>query len=207
MPWTVWVVGAEVCKKTVSTKGACYSPTLQSMLICRKVSCFLDIWLDDIKTLLQPNGRLCLALSEGCLHPGMFHLLRAPGPVCHYLSAQDILSSSASSHECACSLSQGKKKHISINKCAGLSQDWVGVKKLFMCFFRVIPYGGEKHINKIPPKIPGQSRETSVYAFCSLCIFWAPIEDVCIDQQEASMTWCDPALPKNVTNHHVMWCF
>ena len=39
-------------------------------------------------------------------------------------------------------------------------------------FFRVIPYGGEKHINKVPPKIPGQSRENVVYVFCSLCVFF-----------------------------------
>ena len=38
-------------------------------------------------------------------------------------------------------------------------------------FFRVIPYGGEKHINKIPPKIPGQSREHFVYVCFSLCFF------------------------------------
>ena len=70
---------------------------------------------------------------------------------------------------------QGKKKHININKFAGLSRDWVGAKKLFMCFFRVIPYGGGgKRINKIPPKIPGQSRENFVYVFCSLCVFFAP---------------------------------
>ena len=44
-----------------------------------------------------------------------------------------------------------------------------------MCFFLVIPYGGEKkHINKIPPKIPGQSRENFVYVFFSLCVFFAP---------------------------------
>ena len=30
---------------------------------------------------------------------------------------------------------QGKEKHININKFAGLSRDWVGAKKLFMCFF------------------------------------------------------------------------
>ena len=40
---------------------------------------------------------------------------------------------------------QGKKKHININKFAGLSRDWVGAKNLFMCFFRAIPYGGEKN--------------------------------------------------------------
>ena len=48
-----------------------------------------------------------------------------------------------------------KEKHININKFAGLSRDWVGAKILFMCFFRVIPYGGEKRINKVPPEYPG----------------------------------------------------
>ena len=43
------------------------------------------------------------------------------------------------------SIKQGKKKQININKCAGLSRDWVGGKKLFMCFFRVIPFGGEEN--------------------------------------------------------------
>ena len=51
-----------------------------------------------------------------------------------------------------------------------------------MCFFvRVIPYGGEKHINKIPPKIPGQSRENFVYVFFSLCVFLLPIADTDLD--------------------------
>ena len=74
------------------------------------------------------------------------------------------------------SLKSGKEKHININNFAGLSRDWVGAKKLFMCFFRVIPYGGEKHINKIPPKIPGLSRENFVYVFFSLCVFSLPIK-------------------------------
>ena len=52
-------------------------------------------------------------------------------------------------------LNQGKKKHININKFAGLSRDWVGAKILFMCFFRVIPYGGEKHIKQNSPQNPG----------------------------------------------------
>ena len=34
--------------------------------------------------------------------------------------------------------------------------------------------GEKKHINKIPPKIPGQSRENVVYVFFSLCVFFAP---------------------------------
>ena len=40
-----------------------------------------------------------------------------------------------------------------------------------MCFFSGHSLGGEKHINKIPPKIPGQSRESFVYVFFSLCVF------------------------------------
>ena len=35
---------------------------------------------------------------------------------------------------------------------------------MFMCFLGVIP-DGEKHINKVPPKIPGRSREHFVYVF------------------------------------------
>ena len=49
---------------------------------------------------------------------------------------------------------QRKKKHININKFVGLSRDWVSAKKLLMCFFRVIPNGEKRHINKIPPQNP-----------------------------------------------------
>ena len=56
---------------------------------------------------------------------------------------------------------------------AGLSQDWVGAKIMFMCFFRVIPYGGEKtHKQSPPPKIPGQSREVLVYVSFVLSVFF-----------------------------------
>ena len=62
-------------------------------------------------------------------------------------------------------LYQGKKKHININKSAGLSRDWVGANNLFMCVFFLGSFlmGEKKHINKIRPKIPGQSRENLVY--------------------------------------------
>ena len=40
---------------------------------------------------------------------------------------------------------QGKKKHININKFAGLSRDWVGAKILFMCFFLGSFLMGEKN--------------------------------------------------------------
>ena len=63
----------------------------------------------------------------------------------------------------------GKEKHIKINAFAGFSRDWVGGKILFMCFFLggggSFVVGEKKHINKIPPKIPGQSRENFVYGF------------------------------------------
>ena len=83
---------------------------------------------------------------------------------------------------------QGKEKHININKFAGLSRDWAGGKILFMCFFGSFLMGEKKHINKIPPKIPGQPRENFVYVFCSLCVFFAP-------QQCAHRKHCYPEIP------------
>ena len=69
-------------------------------------------------------------------------------------------------------ITQGKKKHINTNKCAGLSRDWVGDKNVLMCFVRVIPYGGEKaHKQNPPKKIPGKSRQKFVYVLFSLCVF------------------------------------
>ena len=52
---------------------------------------------------------------------------------------------------------QGKKKHSNINKCAGIVPGMGGCRKfVYVLFFQVIPYRGEKHINKIhPPQIPG----------------------------------------------------
>ena len=48
---------------------------------------------------------------------------------------------------------QGKKKHINNRQIAGLSWDWVGAKKLFMCFLGVHSlWGRKKHINKITQK-------------------------------------------------------
>ena len=35
--------------------------------------------------------------------------------------------------------------------------------------------GKKRHINKITPKIPGQSREKFVYVFFCLCVFFAPL--------------------------------
>ena len=70
---------------------------------------------------------------------------------------------------------QGKKKHININKLAGLSRDWGGAKNLFMCFFRVIPYGGEKTHKQNPPT---KSRDNPVKilftCFVLYVFFFAP---------------------------------
>ena len=69
-----------------------------------------------------------------------------------------------------------RKKHININKFAGLSRDWAGAKILFMCvcvcvFFSGHSLWGRKRISKVPPKNPGQSRENFVYGF-SLYVFF-----------------------------------
>ena len=58
----------------------------------------------------------------------------------------------------------GKEKHINIKKSGGLSQDWVGGKIMFMCFWGIIRYG-EKIRKQNSQKIPGQSHEVFVYVF------------------------------------------
>ena len=62
-----------------------------------------------------------------------------------------------------------RKTHEHKQICGIVLLNWVGAKNLFMCFYRVIPFGGEKHINKSPPKIPGPSRE-NFDKFLSLCL-------------------------------------
>ena len=64
--------------------------------------------------------------------------------------------------------SQGKRRHINLNKCAGLSRTgWVPKSCLCVCvcvcvfLVRGPSLWGRKHINKIP----GQSRELFVYVF------------------------------------------
>ena len=89
---------------------------------------------------------------------------------------------------------QGKKKHININKFAGLSRDWAGAKILFMCFFfGSFLMGEKKHINKIPPKIPGQSRENFVYVFFLYVFFSLPTFldsfQICVQILPAMLPW------------------
>ena len=58
-----------------------------------------------------------------------------------------------------------KEKHINIKNFWGLSPALGGWPKfVYMCFFGVMPYGGKTH-KQNPQKIPGQSREISVYMF------------------------------------------
>ena len=47
------------------------------------------------------------------------------------------------------------------------------VPKFCLCVFCFGSFfmGEKTHINKVPPKIPGQSREIFVYVFFSLCVF------------------------------------
>ena len=72
----------------------------------------------------------------------------------------------------------GKEKTHKHKQICGIVPGPGGCQKfVYVFFFRVISYGGEKHINKIPPKNPGQSRENFVYVFCSLCVFFAPYND------------------------------
>ena len=68
-----------------------------------------------------------------------------------------------------CLFFPGKKRHININKFAGLSRVWVGGRNLFVCVcvFRVFPYGGENTHKQNPPQNPG----TSPWKFCLRVFF------------------------------------
>ena len=92
-----------------------------------------------------------------------------------------------------------KHINININKVAGLSRDCVGAKNLFMCFFSGHSLGGrKKRINKIPPKIPGQSRETFVYVFFFVCLLRP-------QHKHKETPWGSPA--KVLTLQIFMWAF
>ena len=73
-----------------------------------------------------------------------------------------------------CCIIQGKKKHVNINKFAGLSRDWVGAKNLFMCFFGSFLMGEKKHINKIPPKSRDNPVKFCLRVFFFMCFFFSP---------------------------------
>ena len=62
---------------------------------------------------------------------------------------------------------QGKKKTHKRKQICGIIQGLGGWQNyVYVCvfFFFFVPYGGEKkHVNKIRPKIPGQSHESFVH--------------------------------------------
>ena len=62
-----------------------------------------------------------------------------------------------------------------MNEFVGLSQDWVGGKILFMYFLGVIPDGGEKHINKVPPRNPGTIPWKLRFCVFSMLVFFPPV--------------------------------
>ena len=71
-------------------------------------------------------------------------------------------------------LKSGKEKTHKHKQICGIVPGLGGVPKICLCvFFGSFLMGEKKHINKIPPKIPGQSRENFVYVFFSLCVFFA----------------------------------
>ena len=123
------------------------------------------------------SGHVELDLEHGTLLQKLF----APQPSVRIKSKRTALAvtgQARSKHQSSLpqlALPQGKKKHMNINKFAGLSRDWVGAKNLFMCLFSGHSlWGKNTHTNKVPQKIPGQSREIFVYVFFSLCVFFAP---------------------------------
>ena len=72
-------------------------------------------------------------------------------------------------------LCSGKEKTHKHKQICGTVPGLAGCQTFVYVFFSGHSlWGRKKHINKIPPKIPGQSRENFVYVFCSLCVFFAP---------------------------------
>ena len=71
--------------------------------------------------------------------------------------------------------SSGKEKTHKHKQICGIVPGLDGCQKVvYVFFFGSFLMGEKKHINKIPPKIPGQSRENFVYVSFSLCVFVAP---------------------------------
>ena len=77
------------------------------------------------------------------------------------------------------SVVQGKKTHRHKQN-FGIVAGLVLWQNLFMCFFvQVSPYGGGKHINKIPAIIPGKSCEILVYVSFYLYVFRSQVLRFC----------------------------
>ena len=113
----------------------------------------------------------CCSLGKQarCKNRGFFYIYRCS---CGIPREQALLRKSKTSRKSpekwtflSLAFYNAPRKHININNFAGLSRDWVGAKKLFMPFFRVIPYGGEKHINKIPSV-------NNIFVYVCVCVFF-----------------------------------
>ena len=88
-----------------------------------------------------------------------------------FLGRPEFVPGTPPGHPTAKFLHSGKEETHKHKRIGGIVPALGGCQNFVYVFFRVIPYGGEKHINKIPPRIPGQSRENFVYVFFSLCAF------------------------------------
>ena len=93
------------------------------------------------------------------------HCLSAPAdrqPYCHINAASVSL------------LKSGKEKTNKYKQICGIVPGLGGYQKVVYAFFRVIPYGREKHINKIPPKSRDNPVKFLFTCFFSLCVCFAP---------------------------------
>ena len=67
----------------------------------------------------------------------------------------------------------GEKTHKHKQIC-GIVPGLGGCQQFVYLLFSGHSLWGEKHIKKVPPTIPGKSRENFVYVLLSLCVFFAP---------------------------------
>ena len=63
-----------------------------------------------------------------------------------------------------------KEKTYKHKQICGIVPGLGGCQKFVYVFFSGHSLWGEKHVNRIPPKIPGQSRDNFVCVFFSLCV-------------------------------------
>ena len=134
------------------------------------------IWILHELATLGPSGptrNMALAVCVSVV----FLLCGAPSPCYALLNTSEcahtprvlsLPSAQACKHTHLGQVAGGERKHLNINILAGLSLDWEGGQQGVCVFlFRLILlWGRGKQINKIFQKVPGQSWEHYVYAFC-----------------------------------------
>ena len=82
-----------------------------------------------------------------------------------------------------------KEKTHKLKQICGIVPGLGGCQKVVYVFlFGSFLMGEKKHINKIPQKIPGQSRENFVYVFFSLCVLFAPYHQLPPHQKNPEKT-------------------